>query len=234
MTEQLEIRYIPLDQAVLWDRNPKRHSIGDLDASFERYGFKMPPRYEPHINGQGQGGIGAGNGRIKTLLMRRAQGRPPPRGILVQDGQWLVPILFGVDADSQAAAEAFGIDDNNLTLSGGDFTAYDMARLWGEGYTDVLSSLALSSSLPITVDGDALDGLLNREGNQILNADDLWKGMPEFEQEDQEAYKKIFVHFANEDDYQEFFRVIGQRPNAKAIWFPPQANVPIGVVEDES
>lgn len=217
--DQLEIRYIPLDQAVLWDRNPKRHSIGDLDASFDRYGFKMPPRYEPHINGQGQGGIGAGNGRIKTLMMRRDQNRPPPRGILVRDDQWLVPILFGVDADSQAAAEAFGIDDNNLTLSGGDFTAFDMSRLWSADYTDILASLALSSSLPITVDGD---GLLNRQGNQILSADDLWRGMPEFEHEDKTAFKSITLHFKDQSAVDEFARLVGQTisPHTRFLWYP--------------
>ena len=166
--DRLEIRYIPLDQAALWARNPKRHDIGDLDASFERHGFKTAPRFEPHINGPNQGGINDGNGRIKTLKMRRDQNRPPPRGIVVQDGEWLVPVIFGVDAESQEAAEAYGIDANNLTLSGGDFTAYDMARLWGDGYTDILAGLATTDALPITVDGDALDGLLRAASADFL------------------------------------------------------------------
>lgn len=159
MSEQLEVRYVPLGTVMLWDRNPKRHSIGDLAASIERYGFKEIPKYEPRLN-NGQGGIVAGNGRIETLAALHQQGKPAPRGIVEKDGEWLVPITFGVDAASQEEAEAYGLDSNNLGLSGGDFTAYDMARLWGDGYTDVLASLALSSSLPITVDGDALDGLL--------------------------------------------------------------------------
>jgi hypothetical protein len=167
VTDTLTIRYVPLSQVSLWERNPKLHDLGDLAASIERYGFKESPRYEPTLN-NGQGGIVAGNGRIETLDALRRQNRPAPRGIQEQDGEWLVPITFGVDAESQEVAEAYGIDANNLTLSGGPFTAYDMARMWGDGYTEILASLATAEALPITVDGDALDGLLQQASANFL------------------------------------------------------------------
>lgn len=163
----MTIRYVPLSTVALWERNPKRHSIGDLAASIERYGFKEIPKYEPRLN-NGQGGIVAGNGRIETLAALHQQGKPAPRGIIEQDGEWLVPVTFGVDAVSQEEAEAYGIDSNNLSLSGGDFTAWDMSKLWGEGYTDILAGLATTGDLPITVDGDALDGLLRGMANEHL------------------------------------------------------------------
>jgi hypothetical protein len=224
MSDELTIRYVPLSTVALWERNPKRHSIGDLAASIERYGFKEIPKYEPRLN-NGQGGIVAGNGRIETLAALHQQGKPAPRGIIEQDGEWLVPVTFGVDAASQEEAEAYGIDSNNLSLSGGDFTAWDMSRLWGEGYTDILAGLATADALPITVDGDALDGLLNREANGILDAADLWKGMPEFEQQDQLGWKTIRVHFENEEDYHAFARLVNQTLtlHTKYIWYPYQA-----------
>jgi len=77
-----------------------------------------------------------------------------------------------------------------------------------------------------------LAAILEQGATEMLTADDLWKGMPDFEQEDQTAYKRVVVNFTKEDDYQEFFRLVGQRPNAKAIWIPPQENVKIGTVED--
>lgn len=159
MSDRLEIRYIPLAQCILWARNPKKHDAGMIAASIETHGFKSAPRYEPALN-DGQGGIGAGNGRIQVLEAMQAQGRTPPRGIVIEDGVWLVPVQFGVDAASQAAAEAYALDDNNVTLAGGEFTAVDISRLWTDDYTDLLAELANLDMLPVSVDGDDLDVLL--------------------------------------------------------------------------
>jgi hypothetical protein len=50
----------------------------------------------------------------------------------------------------------------------------------------------------------------------------LWKGMPEFEQEENSTYKTLYVHFRNEDDYKEFAKLIGQNlsEKTKSIWHP--------------
>lgn len=158
MSDELIIRYVPLDTLVRWDRNPKRHDIPTLITSIQRHGFKMPPRYEPTLNG-GAGGIVAGNGRADALSAMRAQQLTAPRGVRAEGGAWLVPVLFGVDADSLAAAEAFGLDDNNLGLAG--FTPDEVARLWEpEGYAALLASLADADALPVSVDAADLDALL--------------------------------------------------------------------------
>jgi hypothetical protein len=49
-----------------------------------------------------------------------------------------------------------------------------------------------------------------------------WKGMPEYEQEDNPSYKKIYVSFRNEEDYQEFAKLIDQNLSikTKSIWYP--------------
>jgi hypothetical protein len=49
-----------------------------------------------------------------------------------------------------------------------------------------------------------------------------WVGMPEFEQKDNKTYKTIYVHFRNEEDYQEFAKLIGQKltNKTKSIWHP--------------
>jgi len=49
-----------------------------------------------------------------------------------------------------------------------------------------------------------------------------WQGMPEFVQERQQEYAKIIVRFKNEEDLQEFARLIGQRLNRKSqcTWYP--------------
>lgn len=49
-----------------------------------------------------------------------------------------------------------------------------------------------------------------------------WEGMPEFIQEKKEAYSKIIVRFDNEEDLQEFAKMIGQKltNKTKSIWHP--------------
>jgi len=160
MTERLELRYVDLATLRRWDRNAKRHDLGALAESITRHGFRDPPAYDPALNG-GEGGIVEGNGRGDALSAMQAQGQPAPRGVVVEGGAWLVPVLFGVDAPSQAAAEAYGIAHNNLTMAGGDFTDLDMAGMWEpEGYAALLRSLAEQGEIPVSIDATALDALL--------------------------------------------------------------------------
>jgi hypothetical protein len=49
-----------------------------------------------------------------------------------------------------------------------------------------------------------------------------WEGMPEFIQEKKEPHSKIIIRFANEEDLQEFAKMIGQKltNKTKSIWHP--------------
>lgn len=49
-----------------------------------------------------------------------------------------------------------------------------------------------------------------------------WKGMPEFIQEDNPPYMKIYVSFRNEEDYKEFAKLVDQNlsTKTKSIWYP--------------
>jgi DNA modification methylase len=158
--DTLELRYVPLETLRRWDRNAKRHDLGALAASIARHGFRDPPAYDAALNG-GEGGVVEGNGRGDALSAMLAEGRPVPRGIVAEGGTWLVPVLFGVDAPSQAAAEAYGVAHNQLTLAGGDFTALDMASLWEPaGYAALLEDLARQGEIPVGLDGEDVDALL--------------------------------------------------------------------------
>lgn len=93
--------------------------------------------------------------------MMRNQGWPPPRGILLAEDDWLVPVVFGLDAGSRAAAESYAVSHNNLTMSGGDYTDLDMSRLWNPAeYAALLEDLAGDEQVPVTVDTSAMDSLL--------------------------------------------------------------------------
>jgi hypothetical protein len=49
-----------------------------------------------------------------------------------------------------------------------------------------------------------------------------WRGMPDFNQPNKAAYRQLIVSFENEDDVEEFFKLIDQSFTAKtkSIWFP--------------
>lgn len=49
-----------------------------------------------------------------------------------------------------------------------------------------------------------------------------WTGMPEFKQEDNPPYMKIYISFRNEADYKEFAKLVDQNltEKTKSIWYP--------------
>lgn len=161
MEDLLRIEYVPLDEVRRWGRNPKKHDMGALVAAIERYGFVDPPKFDRAL-----GALVYGNGRDEALEWMKSQGRAAPRGIRVDEsGRWLVPVKFGVDAASQGEAEALAIDHNNLTMAGGDFTAFDMARMWDASYAGLLEGLQVDDALPLTLDASSLSALLADVGH---------------------------------------------------------------------
>jgi hypothetical protein len=59
-------------------------------------------------------------------------------------------------------------------------------------------------------------------GYEKFNWRKEWEGMPEFLQEDLTPYRVLNVRFRNEEDVQEFTRLMEQviTPKQKALWFP--------------
>lgn len=151
--EAVTLRYILVQDAILWEENSKLHDIGGLITSIEEHGFRDPPAWDAEL-----GAIVEGNGRTTALQMMEKQGRKIPRGVVLDDeGNWCMPVLFGLDAPSQIAATKYGIDHNNLTMSGGDFTVWDIARMWDtEKYILTLDSLAGQGDMPVSIDYDDL------------------------------------------------------------------------------
>ena len=48
-----------------------------------------------------------------------------------------------------------------------------------------------------------------------------WQGMPEFEMEDLTSFRKIVVHFRNQEDIDKFAELIGQKiTKAPSLWYP--------------
>jgi hypothetical protein len=182
--DQPAIIWIKVRDAVelLWKDNPKLHDIGSVVQSIQKYGLQELPKYDATL-----AAIKAGNGRIEALAMMEKQKMDVPRGIAsTKEGEWVMPLLAGVDAESVTLAKAYAIDSNNLVMSGGDLTGVEQSFAWNNnGYLDLLKALAEEESLPISVDGNLLDALnkyyrspqtpLELTDNLgDLGSDDLW------------------------------------------------------------
>lgn len=167
--EQLQIRYVLVSQAMTWELqgNPKKHDLQKIADSITENGFRDAPAFDAKLNG-GKGGLVFGNGRTEALAWMEGQGRSVPRGIaLTKDEHWAMPILFGVDARSEAAARRFSLDHNLLTMAGGEYTAVDMGRMFESGpYLDMLQGLAELDQLPLMVDNEDLSLLLELDGKE--------------------------------------------------------------------
>ena len=167
--EKLELRYVPLSQAKRWDDNPKLHDMGALIRSIELHGFGDPPKYDARLDG-----LVYGNGRTEALGIMRDDGREPPRGILeTEDGEWAVPVIFGIDAPSRAAAVAFAIDHNNLTMLGGNVDFTDLLNMWDEeGLQRVLGEVPDIADVMATFDVEDLSALLETPDFSPVNAEE--------------------------------------------------------------
>lgn len=167
--ERLEFRYVPLAQARRWDDNPKKHDIVALVRSIEVHGFGDPPKFDATL-----GALVYGNGRTEALEVMRRQGKEPPRGIgVLEDGEWAVPVIFGVDAKSRESAVAFAIDHNNLTLMGGGLSIEDVLQIWDqEALQRVLTDVPDAGKLLASFDTADLDALLQGPGFEPVTADE--------------------------------------------------------------
>ena len=155
--ESLDLSYVPIKEVIKWSDNPKKHDFGAIITSIETNGFRDPSAFDETLNG-----LVEGNGRAEALIIMQKQGKAIPRGILTtKEGDWCMPILFGINSKSAAMAARYAIDHNNLTMLGGDFSLHDVAKMWErDGYIKVLEELAETNTMPVSMDFDDLSALI--------------------------------------------------------------------------
>jgi hypothetical protein len=196
MTDLLILKYIPISKAELFDNNAKLHNLDQIIQSIARYGFKSACKWEGTLN-DGRGGIVAGNGRVEALREMERRGNDLPIGIAqdTETGEWCLPVLFGVEASSEAIARAYALDDNNLTLLGGDFAVADLMRLYDqELLMSELEELGRSGEQPVTFDNNfvenALQFLAGENSSSNDNEDDRESSTKEINTDDYEFQHK--------------------------------------------
>lgn len=71
---------------------------------------------------------------------------------------------------------------------------------------------------------DSTENLNTTETGGSTNPEDEWKDMPEFNQPDATSFRKIIVHFNDQESVDEFSELIGQdlTDKTKSIWHPKQ------------
>lgn len=213
MLEQtIYIEYWPLATLLEAPINPKEHDLINLGASMNRWGYTDPMMIDERT-----GRLVRGHGRREQLLLLQRTGAEPPLRIRVrEDGEWLVPVVRGVTFNSDDEALAYSLADNKLTESGGWNTALlsgVLADLVAQNGPDALAGTGFSD-----VDLARIQQL------EDLNPYDLWKEMPEFENQKLEYAHEVKVRFMTLEDLAAFATTIGQTVTlqTKSIWFPPQ------------
>ena len=195
---------------LLWAENPKLHNIGDVVESIQKHGFQELPKYDRHI------GIKAGNGRIEALAWMEQDGKYElPRGLarIKETKEWVMPLLIGTDAESLDLARSYAVDSNNLTMTGGDFTALDISRLWDQGqYLNVLKHLKLTDNMPVSVDGDDLD-LLAKILDFSPFPDDDYDDV-----EDDHNLAHVQVNIGNPEHYEDLLAALHEMKSDNPGW----------------
>lgn len=192
----LELKYKNIDWVYenRYEGNAKEHDIGAICESINKHGFRSPVLWDDTLNA-----VIAGNGRTEAVYQLWQiwvrQGGDVPNGINVVKKKWQIPVIYGVNSESIPQALAYLVDDNNLTMAGGDLTAVDMSRAWEmEGYLTILQQAVKET---VSVDEDDYQLLLHlaQASEKPLEFD--------YEEEPEEEKEKVYrltITFPNEDD----------------------------------
>jgi hypothetical protein len=114
MTER-HIEYLPLDEIVGAEQNPKDHDEAGIAASLRRFGT-----IEIITRDDRTGRLISGHGRTEQYRTAREAGEEPPDGVVVdEDGTWRVPVVCGWASEDDDEAKAALIAVNRLGERGG-------------------------------------------------------------------------------------------------------------------
>lgn len=148
-TGDRRVVYLPIDDIIGAERNPKRHDTTSINRSLAAFGLGELPLLDERT-----GRLVAGHGRINEIRAMRDGGQTAPAGIHVtDDGTWTVPVIGGWASRSDDDAAAYLVASNHLSTLGG----WDDREL-----TDLLDELRDAGLAELTgFDDDAIDDLAN-------------------------------------------------------------------------
>lgn len=186
------LELMPLSDIRGAPRNPKEHDEGAIGASVGRFGY-----VEPAVIDERTGRLVAGHGRVKTLRGMKADGQSPPEGVKVADGDWMVPVLRGVEFRSDEDAEGYLIASNRTTELGG-WDNVDLAEMLG----DLAAADALEG---VGWDAEDVDRLLRDAANDFGSAEGL------DESGDLREGYQVLVELSNESEQAGLLQELAER-----------------------
>lgn len=206
------MEYLPLSRVVPADANPKKHDDARIRKSVGRFGY-----VEPITMDERTGKLVAGHGRLEALATMQAEGQTPPDGIVVQDGEWCVPVTRGWSSRSDDEADAYLIASNQLVTAGGwdDSGLSEMLNRVSDphdlGFTDneldsFMAALGATDFLsefgaPAPPEGEQPPESTDEQGNVTLRT----------KRQGDNAHVTVIMSFAERDE------VIGTLKRAKAM-----------------
>jgi hypothetical protein len=161
-----QTRFIRIDRLrdYRWKENPKKGDVGSIWLSIAKNGYRDKAAWDNNlINLKGErGAFIYGNHRTDALVWGWEQKNPPPNGVLYDEaGYWYVPVEFGLDSASEAAATVFAVDHNTLTLLGGDYDIKGIMAMFDEKeLAKIWQRSAEQGESMIGLDGADLDELI--------------------------------------------------------------------------
>tara|TARA_B100000287_G_C20674940_1_gene794883 strand:- start:1356 stop:2021 length:666 start_codon:yes stop_codon:yes gene_type:complete len=192
MSEELNIEWLRLSDLEVEPKNPKNHDIEKIMLSIERFGFVTP-----FIKNYKTGKLLAGHGRKKALeLMQKKQLSLPDHLKEDKDGEWLVPVVSGVNIENEQDAMAYLIADNRLEELGG----------WNT--PELLEAIGMIEDST----GDLSDlGISNKDMNDMFEDTEtsLEFEQPEYEEPGEREDNKYFdIMFDTEHEQQVFYKFL--------------------------
>lgn len=195
--DQLRSMLVPIGSLRPDPDNTNTHpekNLNTIRSSLGRYGQQKP------IVVGSDGVIAAGNG-MWTVLQEP---------IVDEDGheaQWTHVAAIESDLTPEQLVE-YGIVDNRS----GELAEWDVETLARR-----LRIMDDDLALALGFDEADLAKLLPEVGDLDPNAE--WEDMPEFEQDDLQSAYRVTVHFASDEDADEFFEMLG-RDKVSFMWWP--------------
>lgn len=210
MTHKITLK--SLDELVPNPLNPKDHDQDLLGKSFTTFGY-----IEPIVVDERTGFMISGHGRKEVLDKMKAEGKPAPQGITIQDGDWLVPVVTGWASKDDVEAHGALVALNRTTERGGwnrdnlftilkEMSEHNILDSVGYANTDVLIlERSLEAQEVFTTDiKSAIDEFI---GDTNIEPDRIAL-----------RYSTVLrVYFQTEESRQEFFDLIGYKNDAKQL-----------------
>lgn len=182
-------KWVPIATLVPYERNARVHDdaqIAQIAGSIEAFGWQNA------ILVDRENVIIAGHGRLEGAKLLASQGKGD-----------LVPIVVAKDLD-EAQARLLRLADNKIALNSSwddEILALELVNLGAD--LDV-------AALDLTGFNDAEIAQLLSDGTET-DPEGEWKGMPEFVQPEQKAFRKLVVHFKDQSAVDAFAVAIGQK-----------------------